>query len=205
MPNLLNLTPEQFRDMAQGASAVVSALGIIIGASWAYWKFIWQKERAPRAEFDLTGEFIGMQDGIWLLEISARLANKGKVRHEMSNAQLNVRYLTAEDHISDSTDPRHFKQVWFPHDLGRRQIWKDSYIDPGLEFRNSYVTQVPGNATYVLLLCKFKYQSDEWPAQRLLKVPETIPSSGPNRSPISRSSGLSGCPASSGRSRSENV
>jgi len=161
-----------FKDIAQGVSAIASTLAIMLGGAWAYWKFSVQREREPRAEFDLTAEFVGKQDDKWLIEVSARLANKGKVRHPMNNATISLRYLRAGDTISESDDPRHFRQLAFPHSIGRRPVWKDSYIDPDLEFRNSYVTWVPANATYVLLLCHFQYGEDEWPAQRLVKVPD---------------------------------
>ena len=165
------LSPGDFKDIAQGVQAAVSAIAILLGGAWAYWKFSVQREREPRAEFDLTAEFIGVQDGKWLLEVSARLANKGKVRHPMKDATLNIRYVLSADEVTESADPRHFRQLAFPHDIGRRKVWKDSFIDPGLEFRNSYVTWVPEDATYVLLLCHFRYNNEQWPAQRLLRVP----------------------------------
>jgi hypothetical protein len=56
---------ESFKNLAEAIHAVVSTLAIIIGGSWANWKFVIQKEREPRAEFDLTAEFIGRQDGKW--------------------------------------------------------------------------------------------------------------------------------------------
>ena len=166
------MTLEGFKNLADGIYAVLSSLAIIIGGSWAYWKFVIQKEREPRAEFDLTAEFVGHQDGKWLLEVSARLANKGKVRHQMENATMNVRYLLPTDPVAESPEETQFRQVSFPHSIGRRKIWSNSYIDPGLEFRNSYLTWVPEKATYVLLLCKFQYDKEGvWPAQRVLKVP----------------------------------
>jgi hypothetical protein len=161
-----------FKDIAEGVSSIISALAIIAAGAWAYWKFVLQMERQPRAEFDVNAEFIGVQDRKWLIEVSARIANKGKVRHLMKNATINIRYLTLADPVLESSQEGHFRQVAFPHSIGRRAIWQDSYIDPGLEFRNSYLTWVPEAATFVLLLCNFQYDKGEnWPAQRVLKVP----------------------------------
>ena len=167
------MTIGEFKDIAQAISSVMGTLAIIIGAGWAYWKFVLQKEREPRAEFDLTADFIGKQDGKWLLEVNARLSNKGKVRHLMKNASLNIRYLTAADPVLESSKDGHFRQVSFPHSIGRRSVWWDSYIDPGLEFRNSYLACVPEEAIFILLLCSFQYDKGEWPAQRVLKVPDS--------------------------------
>jgi len=167
----LDMSTETFKDIAQGIAGVTTTLAIIVAGLWAYWKFFLEKEREPRAEFDLTAEFLGVQDGKWIIEVSAQIANRGKVRHLMKKPTMNVRYLTASDPVVESQDETHLRQVAFPHSIGRRTVWKESYIDPGLEFRNSYLTWVPEDATYVLLLCKFEYERGEWPAQRVLKVP----------------------------------
>jgi hypothetical protein len=123
------MTTGEFKDVAKGISAILSTLAIIGGAAWAYWKFVIQKERERRAEFDLTGDFVGKQNGKWVIEVSARLANRGKVRHLMENATLNIRYLTADDPILESPQDGHFRQVTFPHSIERRTIWTDSYIE----------------------------------------------------------------------------
>jgi hypothetical protein len=162
---------KQISDIVQMISAILSPMAIVIAGLWAFWRFIIQKEREPRAEFDLTAEFLGLQNGKWVVEISAHLANRGKVRHMMKDATLNVRYLKATDPVVESQVDGHFGQVEFPHSIGRRKIWQDSFIDPGLAFRNSYLTWVPADATYILLLCKFEYERGKWPAQRVLKVP----------------------------------
>jgi hypothetical protein len=162
---------ETFNDVAQGISSVMTTFAIIIAGLWAFWKFFLEKEREPRAEFDLSAEFLGVQDGKWIIEVSAHLANRGKVRHLMKNPTMNLRYLRASDKVAESADKDHLGQLYFPHSIVRRQVWKESYIDPGLEFRNSYLTWVPDDAVYVLILCKFEYERGEWPAQRVLKVP----------------------------------
>jgi hypothetical protein len=85
---------------------------------------------------------------------------------------MNLRYLLPTDSIVESQEESRFRQITFPHSIGRRKIWWDSYIDPDLEFRNSYLTWMPSEAAYVLLLCKFQYDKEGVrPAQRILKVP----------------------------------
>lgn len=160
-----------FKDFAEGISALVSSAAILTGGAWAYWKFVLHREKEPRAQFDLDVSFVGLQDGKWLIEVSGCLANKGNVRHLVENATLNIRYLTSGDSVSESSTPRLYRQLYFPHEIGRRKIWWDSYIDPGLEFRNSYLTWVPDNAQFILVLCSFDYDKGKWPAQRVLKVP----------------------------------
>lgn len=163
----------ELKDLLEALAALATTLGILAAGIWAVWRFGLEKEREPRAEFDITAEFLGLQDGKWLLEVNGCLANRGKVRHLMKNATLNIRYLTAADRATESETEGHFRQVDFPHAIGRRKIWWDSYIDPGLEFRNSYLAWVPAEAKYILVLCQFEYNRGKWPAQRVLKVPES--------------------------------
>ncbi|HEU0301864.1 MAG TPA: hypothetical protein VFR37_20585 [Longimicrobium sp.] len=159
------------RDFFEALAGLATTLGILAAGIWAVWRFGLEKEREPRAEFDITAEFLGIQDGKWLLEVNGLLTNRGKVRHLMKNASLNIRYLKAADPVRESDIEDHFRQVEFPHAIGRRKIWWDSYIDPGLEFRNSYLAWVPAEATYILVLCQFEYDRGQWPAQRVLRVP----------------------------------
>jgi len=81
------MTTAEFKDLAEAVAALLTSLAILVAGAWAYWKFVLQMEREPRAEFDLSAEFLGRQDGKWLIEVSAHIANKGKVRHRMTNTR----------------------------------------------------------------------------------------------------------------------
>jgi len=157
--------------------AVATTLALVIAGIWAYIKFIYRREKEPRAEFTIDLEFVGIQGNEWLAEISANVENKGLVRHPVRNFKVVLRYLCAADKVSDGGENIKF-QVVFPHSINERidkkerLLWKDTFIDPGLRYRNSYVTFVPVEATFVLLHGSFEYENERFTAQKVVKVPD---------------------------------
>ena len=62
----------------------------------------------------------------------------------------------------------------------KRRFANVAYIDPRLTFRHSYVTFVPGDATFIWLQCSLRFRAGwkrQWlvkNVQRLLRVPREI-------------------------------
>jgi hypothetical protein len=157
--------------------AVATTIALVIAGIWAYTKFIYRREKEPRAEFTIDLEFVGIQGNEWLVEVSAYVENKGLVRHPVRNFKVALRYLCATDKVTDGEENIKF-QVMFPHSIneriGKRErlLWKETHIDPGLRYRNSYVTFLPVEATFVLLHGSFEYEHERFTAQKVLKVPD---------------------------------
>ena len=59
-----------FSIVQSGATVVALA----VGGLWAYTKFVYRREREPRAEFDVDLSFVGVQDNRRLVEVMASLA-----------------------------------------------------------------------------------------------------------------------------------
>jgi hypothetical protein len=158
--------------------SLITIVAIAVGGAWAYAKFIYRREKEPRAEFTVDLDFVGTQGNSWLVEVSASVENKGLVRHPVKDFKLTLRYLCEDDPIRDGDEKVKF-QVVFPHLINERIenqerfLWKDTYIDPGLRYRNSYITFLPLKATFVLLQGKFVYGKEPFTAQKLLKVPDS--------------------------------
>lgn len=51
----------------------VKVAAIIIGAGWAYWKFVIQRASEPATDLDIGVNFVGKQDGKWIIEITVTL------------------------------------------------------------------------------------------------------------------------------------
>jgi len=157
--------------------SLVTIVAIVVGGIWAYTKFIYRREKDPRAEFSVDLDFIGTQGNSWLVEVSAYVENKGLVRHPVRNFKLRLRYLCDDDQVIDGEANLKFK-VLFPHSINERIgnserfLYEKTYIDPGLKYRNSYVTSLPLQATFVLLQGNFDYGTEPFTAQKLLKVPD---------------------------------
>ncbi len=153
---------------ASTLESIVTSAAIAGAAVWAFYRYVYHRERSPRAEMDLDVAIIGTQRGQRLIEVSAVVRNKGSVRHLVNEPQLEVRYLLPDDDLTNGR-PEIFGQTVFPNTSEKRQLPWGGYIDPGLEFRNSYVTHVPAEATFALILCRFGYERDTrayWPFGR---------------------------------------
>jgi hypothetical protein len=103
------------------------------------------------------------------VEINAYVENKGSVRHPVQDLSITIRHLLESDPIVDGEEAINFQTI-IPHSV-KRTLWKNTYIDPGIKHRNSYITSVPGEATFLLILGRFYYNSEEFRMQRLFKVP----------------------------------
>lgn len=150
---------------AASVESIVTSVAIAGTAMWAYYRYVYHQERSPRAEMDLALEVIRVQRGQRLIEVSATVRNKGTVRHRVDRPQLEIRFLLPGDQLATGPN-RIYQQTEFPNTIGKRDLPWGGYIDPGLEYRNSYVTHVPAEATVALLLCRFSYRRETrtyWP------------------------------------------
>src|SRR5712692_10063387 len=98
---IIQLLGSVFRTaLSAGWVVLVSALS----AMWVVWLFVIRREAEPGAELDLNVEFVGRQDGKWLIEVVAKLTNKSAVRHWYRQFRVVVRYLLPGDKIVDGPD-----------------------------------------------------------------------------------------------------
>jgi hypothetical protein len=172
------------------ATAAGSGLVTAVPAAWILFRFLLRREAEPGAELNLDVDFVGRQDGQWLIEVVAKLTNKGAVRHEYSEFRVVVRYLLPGEKITDGPDKTNYQLLCNStiNDRigGRARYYANaSFIDPGLTFRHSYVTFVPENATFLLVQLKLVFtRRDSWRpwkkieetknTQRLIAVPKDV-------------------------------
>lgn len=165
---------------------VASVLVGVVSAGWVLWLFLIRREAEPGAELDLDVEFLGKQDGKWLIEVVAKITNRAGVRHWYRQFRVVVRYLLPEDEIIDGGERLNY-QLYCKRNIDDRvghprYFSNSSYIDPRLTFRHSYVTFIPAEATFVWVQLKLMFpRRDGWKpwkkveelknSQRLFKVP----------------------------------
>jgi hypothetical protein len=170
-------------DLKMAASALVG----LVSAGWVLWLFLLRREAEPGAELDLDVEFVGKQDGKWLIEVVANITNRASVRHWYRQFRVVVRYLLPEEEIIDGEERLNYQVVCKRSIDDRingypRYFSNASYIDPRLTFRHSYVTFIPAEATFLWVQLKLKFpRRDVWKpwkrveelknSQRLFKVP----------------------------------
>lgn len=123
------------KTVGNALQAFVTALAILIGSGWAFWKFLVQRESRAKIEFSLDLRIIGHLHGRILAEVVAVVSNRGLVRHWLSDFRFDVHYLTTEDQLIEG-DERINQQVLFPRSAIRKRYWippkKNSFIDPGV-------------------------------------------------------------------------
>jgi hypothetical protein len=163
------MSGEGWKSLFSIIQSLATTLALIIGGLWAYTRFIYRREKEPRAEFDVDLTFVGTQDGRRLVEVIAHLENKGEVRHPVRNFKLHLLYLLSDDPVADGDDDINF-QIEFPNSI-KRTLWNNTFIDPHLRYRNSYITAIPVEATFVVVFAKFEYKRERFTTQKLFKVP----------------------------------
>src|ERR1700686_4720666 len=119
----------------------------VISAAWILWLFLLRREAEPGAELDPDVEFLGKQNGKWLIEVVAKLTNRAGVRHWYRQFRVVVRYLLPDDDIFDGEKKLNY-QLYCQRSIDdrvndSRYFSNASYIDPHLTFRHSYITFVP--------------------------------------------------------------
>jgi hypothetical protein len=62
---------EDFKNLTSGVNSIVSSVAILVGASWAYFKFVRTREGAPKIAFWVELDFIQRQGGLWIAEAVA--------------------------------------------------------------------------------------------------------------------------------------
>jgi hypothetical protein len=166
---------DDWKNIFSIVQSVATILALAVGGVWAYTKFVYRREKEPRAEVDIDLGFVGIQDKRRLVEVSVYLENKGDVRHPVRNLRVDLLYLLNDETVSDGDSDINY-QIKFPHSI-KRVLWDETHIDSHLRYRNSYITAIPLEATFVLVFAKFEYKNESFPSQKLFKVPsETIQS-----------------------------
>lgn len=158
-----------------------AAITVVVGAGAAVWaivKTVRRREHAPRLQFAVDIQFVGVQDGQWLVELLALVDNNGLVRHTIREFTFDLRILYARDHIKEGDQavngqtliPNKIKTgAWVP------SAWEGTFIEPGVQTRYSFVSAIPVNATFALLHGRFDYgQNSFHTADKLVAVPARI-------------------------------
>jgi hypothetical protein len=158
------------------ASTIISALTlgtVVVGGLWAYYRLYKRREHAVRLDFTTIVNFVGVQDGKWLISLDAHVNNEGLVRHEITRFDMELRCLLKTDRIT--TSPELGGQVVVPHELLKGswlpKNWGITFIEPGLKTVYSFVFSIPVEASFVLLHGYLDYRDGGHSAEVLAAVP----------------------------------
>jgi hypothetical protein len=148
-----------YQNAASAVEAVVTAIALLAGGVWAFWRYQLQGEKYPHIETLAEIEPIGVQGGYWIVEVRAVLANKGKVEQKIKKFEFDLNGILESDSVG--TAARWSNQVHFPHEFARGSFLPADYeyfaLGPGVTGRYSFVTRAPENTTFLMLHCYFDY------------------------------------------------
>jgi hypothetical protein len=171
------------KDLADTVESVATVVALAVGGYWTYARFIRQRDDYAFIEFTLDMNFIGQQDGKWIVELIAYLENKGKVQHTFSDLSFDLEALYQGDRVEPNET--YGGQAFFPHQLAKRRWIPPGkyFIESGLRAKYSYVAEVPLEATFLMLHGGFTYENQRasHTAERTMAVPSAA--SGPSGTP----------------------
>lgn len=140
-------------------ASVATTIAILIGAAWAYFRFVRQRENYPFIDFTAYITFHKKIGDVWIVELLTFIENKGKVQHRLEKFRFDLFYLTASDKVTTSEEIG--GQVYFPNKITEAsflpQKSKYFFIEPGSKNKYSYIVAVPIEAEVIILHSWFDY------------------------------------------------
>lgn len=71
-------------------SNAITGVAVIIGAIWAYWRFVRERTRWPRAEIDICFTQRSLGEGTVLLNVKVKVKNEGRGLMELTKLRLDL-------------------------------------------------------------------------------------------------------------------
>lgn len=140
-------------------SSILTAIALLVGAVWAYYRFKRQRENYALIDFAVDIVFHKKIGNWWIVELVAFIDNKGKVQHQIKDYNFDLSALTGSDKVTTSED--FGGQVYFPHTVAKGSFlpkrFEYFFMEPGLRNKYSYIARVPVEAEIVILHSWFNY------------------------------------------------
>jgi hypothetical protein len=158
-------------------SKVIAFGTLLIGTWWGVVKFLKRDEHFPRVEFEVAANFIGSQDGKLVLEVLAKIENKGFVPLRIKDLNFKVRGLSDGDPIVEG-DKSIRGQIRIPQILWEGswipEHWEYTFIYPSVKTEYNYVAAIPQNISILRVEGSFSYdrEGNSHHAAKLQKVPK---------------------------------
>ena len=85
----------------------VKVCAVLVGGFWVYYKFILKRERYPNLMLSCDINFVGIQNDFWLIEVVAKIENKGKAQLRMTEFDMQLTGIKKTDKINLDTNFQH--------------------------------------------------------------------------------------------------
>jgi hypothetical protein len=156
----------------------VSIVSVVVGGWWALEKWRRRDEHFPRIYFEVSANFIGVQDDQFVTELVASLENKGVVPLQIEDFSFRLLGLKTTDNLEKGGDEVR-RQLFFPHVIEEGLFipkhWGYSFVYPGVNTEYNFVTLISREYTFIRIQADFEYLARRRAAHhvaKILKVPE---------------------------------
>lgn len=174
---IVALSFEHISQLAGSIESLATVIALLLAGVWGYRRFVRQREDYPHIDFKVDLRFVDLHHESWVVEVIARLENKGRVQHRINEFTFDLRYLKGSDELKHAG--QFGGQILFPHEAAKGswlpKEWSYTFIDPGISTHYSYITAIPKEARIALLHGWFSYQEgcEFHSAEKILRVPES--------------------------------
>jgi|GEM_PF-939774 len=79
-----------WQETAEVVTSIVTAVGILVGGVWAYWLYVRQRTRWPRAELELELTHRQLLDDLNLLSAKVKIHNSGRGLMQPSTTRVDI-------------------------------------------------------------------------------------------------------------------
>lgn len=153
-------------------------LALVVGGSWAYFRFRLEEPDKPRIEFDVDCQFLGPILGNFIAAFEIHAENKGHVEHKFSKIVIRVRGIRVGEPLAEWE--KRAPRLSFPHELVRdvNLVPTDdeyNFVRPGVSQRFTFTTKIPADIRFIVAHATFEYErsEDEHTAERVFELPTT--------------------------------
>lgn len=165
-------------DFIDIVSKIISFGVLIVGIIWGVVKFVQRDEHFPHIYFEVSANFVGIQNNQMLFEVLAMLENKGVTPIEISDLNFEVRGLFKKEPLKKGGESIR-GQIKIPHLLIKEswipKNWGYTFIYPGVKTEYNYIAALPLNVSFIRVGGSFSYgRNRTHHAAKLLKVPTRL-------------------------------
>jgi hypothetical protein len=153
------MTPEAFQQVTGGLESVATILAGAAAGAWAYSRYRETREGVAHLQFEASIVPVGLHAGRLVANLTAKLANKGKVQQGISCADFTyeLRVATGESPLTESEGELVLPPVlkagrWLP------ATWKTTWIEPGVEECFTQGVILPEGAKFAALSASLIYE-----------------------------------------------
>lgn len=140
----------------------VEPASVVLGGLWAYWRFVFQRDRYPRVTLTARIEQVAWHAGERIVRVSVDVRNDGSVRLIIPRMRYTLRTLRVDDPLKDGDDDL-LNQPVFPHVEVRRRPFTHprhvyAFVDAGTTTTFTSVARVHPDARIALAQVTLRYR-----------------------------------------------